>query len=307
MKWEKKGLVFYTGITSSYASLPTVLKIRENVFRVFYADRDGESRSCVRYFDMVVEGEECKVVEESPRPVLLPGRVATFDEHGVTPSMAMCIEGKVYLYYTGWQRLNSVPFNFAIGLAVSEDGFTFRRYSEVPIIDRNEYSPFLIASPFVIYEDGKFRMWYVGGVKWEVIEDGADRKFKHYYNIRYAESEDGIKWVLYPTLCIDFRYENEYAIARPVVLKEKGIYRMWFSYREGPRGSSYRIGYAESGDGIRWIRKDELVGIDASETGWDSEMICYGYVFEHEGRKFMLYNGNGYGRTGIGYAILRED
>jgi len=75
---------------------------------------------------------------------------------------------------------------------------------------------------------------------------------------------------------------------------------MWYSYR----GSKYRIGYAESKDGISWIRKDSEVGIDVSSSGWDSDMIEYPHVFDHGGQLYMLYNGNGYGKTGIGLAVL---
>ncbi|MCD6463506.1 MAG: hypothetical protein J7L52_07470 [Thermotogae bacterium] len=307
MKWKKRGLIFPTGIVATYASLPTVLKMQGNVFRVFYASRDRNNISSIYHFEVTIENGRCEILKHSKGPVLTAGRLATFDEHGVTPSMAIYVDGKIYLYYTGWQRWNSVPFNFAIGLAISEDGGTFKRYREVPIIDRNEYSPFLIASPFVICESGIFRMWYVGGVKWESYGSQGEDGIKHYYNIRYAESMDGIRWTLYPKPCIDFRYENEYAIARPVVLKENGVYKMWFSYRAGPKGSTYRIGYAESKDGIHWVRKDEFVGIDVSKVGWDSEMICYAYVIKHENKKYMFYNGNGYGRTGIGYAVLEEE
>jgi len=34
--------------------------------------------------------------------------------------------------------------------------------------------------------------------------------------------------------------------------------------------------------------------------------ICYPYVFDHAGSRYMLYNGNGYGRTGFGIAILER-
>ena len=75
---------------------------------------------------------------------------------------------------------------------------------------------------------------------------------------------------------------------------------MWYCYAI----DNYRIGYAESEDGIAWERKDDEVGIDISESGWDSEMIEYPFVFEHKGRKHMLYNGNEYGKEGIGYAVM---
>lgn len=126
---------------------------------------------------------------------------------------------------------------------------------------------------------------------------------KHYYHIKYAESLNGIDWERKGIVCIDFKSNDEYAIARPCVLKEEGIYKMWYSYR----GESYRIGYAESKDGIQWERKDKEAGIDVSATGWDSEMICCPHVFEHNGEKYMLYNGNGYGKTGIGLAVLARE
>jgi hypothetical protein len=121
--------------------------------------------------------------------------------------------------------------------------------------------------------------------------------------LKYAESFDGIQWFPTGEISLEFKCDNEYAISKPSVLKEDGIYKMWYSYR----GDRYRIGYAESEDGIHFNRMDETVGIDVSEFGWDSEMICYPHVFEHNGEKYMLYNGNGYGKSGIGLAILSKE
>ncbi len=33
-------------------------------------------------------------------------------------------------------------------------------------------------------------------------------------------------------------------------------------------------------------------------------MIEYAHVFDHAGTRYMLYNGNGYGKTGVGLATL---
>ncbi|MFQ5751293.1 MAG: hypothetical protein ACE5HI_04785, partial [bacterium] len=65
-----------------------------------------------------------------------------------------------------------------------------------------------------------------------------------------------------------------------------------------------RIGYAESENGLDWIRKDEEVGIEVSDEGWDSEMICYPAVISVNGTTYMFYNGNNNGETGFGYAQL---
>lgn len=82
---------------------------------------------------------------------------------------------------------------------------------------------------------------------------------------------------------------------------------MWFSSRADKTNDTYRIRYAESDDGIKWIRKDEEVGINVSDKGWDSEMICYPFVFKHNNSHYMLYNGNSYGKSGIGLAVLEEE
>jgi hypothetical protein len=139
-------------------------------------------------------------------------------------------------------------------------------------------------------------MWYLSCVRWEVVNEVP----RHWYNIRYAESVDGINWIRDGIVCINFESKEEYAISRPSVIKDFDIYKMWYSYR----GKTYRIGYAESNDGINWIRLDDQVGIDVSISGWDSEMIEYPHVFKHKNKAYMLYNGNGYGKTGFGLAVL---
>ncbi|MBA2353563.1 MAG: hypothetical protein H0V80_02730, partial [Acidobacteria bacterium] len=166
-----------------------------------------------------------------------------------------------------------------------------------PILDRSPADPLLTASPSVLVEGDVWKMWYVSGVRW-IIEDGQS---KHYYRVQYAESDDGIAWRRDGAACLDFG-PGEYAFGRPSVVKRGGLYRMWYSHR----GAAYRLGYAESMDGRRWTRLDAHVGIDVGADGWDSEMMEYPHVFEHRGRLYMLYNGNGYGRSGVGLAILAD-
>jgi hypothetical protein len=79
---------------------------------------------------------------------------------------------------------------------------------------------------------------------------------------------------------------------------------MWYSIRSHSR--PYRIGYAESGDGLQWERRDDEAGIEASASGWDSEMICYAAVIDVNGRRLMFYNGNRHGATGFGVAELER-
>jgi hypothetical protein len=141
-------------------------------------------------------------------------------------------------------------------------------------------------------------MWYLSCTGWQMREG----KPEHKYHIKYAESLDGITWQRDGKIAIDFKGDEEYAISRPSVIHDKDCWKMWYSHR----GQSYRIGYAESKDGREWTRLDSVVGIDTSVSGWDSEMIEYPFVFDHKGERYMLYNGNGYGETGFGLAVLER-
>ena len=228
-------------------------------------------------------------------PVLRPGALGTFDDAGVTTSCLVRHNGREFLFYTGWTRGVSVPFYLSAGLAVREAGGEFQRISPAPLLDRSAVDPYLTASPWVIVEGPVWRMWYVSGTAWEIV-DGQPR---HRYHIKYAESRNGCDWVRRGTVCLDYG-AGEFAFGRPCVMHDthSGRYRMWYSVR----GDAYRLGYAESADGLVWERADQRARLPASGEGWDSEMVTYPVVFRHRGILHMLYNGNGYGRSGIGLA-----
>ena len=80
---------------------------------------------------------------------------------------------------------------------------------------------------------------------------------------------------------------------------------MWFSYR-GSKETKYSIGYATSPNGEDWSLDLDGAGIATSSKGWDSEMIEYPFVFDHKNERYMLYNGNGFGKSGFGMARLKN-
>ena len=138
-------------------------------------------------------------------------------------------------------------------------------------------------------------MYFVAGTEW--VHKDLPR-----YNIQYAESHDGKHWNQTGHVCIDYSSDDENALARPYVIKDNTCYRMWFCHK----GQEYRFGYAESEDGLNWVRNDDYAGIDVSKSGWDSEMIAYPCVFECDDYVFMLYNGNNYGYDSLGWAVAKK-
>jgi len=300
MKWIKKGLIIKPAGLDwmvTHAQNPFPEHIGMDFYKIHFAGRDRLNRAQGGYVVININ-EPDKILDISREPTLGLGELGCFDDSGAMPSCIINYNDKQYMYYTGWTQGVSVPYYFYIGLAVSDDrGVTFKRISKAPVLGRGVHDPYLTCSPFILVEHGIWRMWYVSSIK-RTIEDG---KPKPYYHIKYAESLDGVEWIRRGIVCIDFKDDKEYAISRNCVIKEDRIYKMWYSCCAD---KGYWIGYAESGDGIKWQRKDDEVGIDVSEEGWDSEMIAYPWVFDHGGERYMLYNGNGFGRDGAGLAVL---
>jgi len=302
MNWGKKGLIFHTNNQFSWmkthASFPVIEKLNAELYRIYFSPRDKKNRSHIAFIEIDIRNPK-EILRLSKEPVMTPGKLGSFDDSGVFASSIVNHNGKKFLYYLGWNKGVTVPYRNSIGLAQSDDnGESFQRIFQGPIIDRTPTEPYFTASCEIKIENGLWRMWYVSCTGWEMRNNSPSPN----YHIKYAESDDGIKWNRQGNVCIDYKNNDEWATSTPRIIKEGNLYRMWYSYRGI---QPYRIGYAESDDGIKWIRKDDEVGIDTSASGWDSEMIEYPFVIEYDKTKYIFYNGNEYGKSGIGYAVLK--
>jgi hypothetical protein len=298
--WQRRGLLLepLAGHTwaRSHVALPTPTADRGGKCELYFSPRDEQGRAHVARARIAVQGDTLRVLAVDDDPALSPGPVGAFDESGVTISCVVEAEAGTFLYYTGWTLGRTVPFYFYAGLAVRPPGEPdFRRVSPAPLLERSAVDPFLTASPWVISDEQGWRMWYVSSPGWRVV----DGRPEHLYHVRCAASDDGVNWRRDGHVCIDFAGDAEYAMGRPCVVHDSDRYRMWFA----ARGDVYRLAYAESEDGLNWIRDDASLDLSGSPAEWEDEMRAYPAVFDHGGRRFLLYNGNDYGRTGIGYAV----
>jgi hypothetical protein len=304
MRWRKLGLVFAPDGSQpwarAYAHLPTAVAAEDGRIRVYFAGLDDRRVGRIGLVELDA-ADPTRVLVAHGTPVLDVGEPGTFDDCGVNPSAIVRAGDRVRLYYIGWQRTERVPYMLFAGVADSEDGgLSFRRRQRTPVLDRTPSEPFLRSATTVLEEDGRLRAWYVSGTGWGAGEAGQYPR----YVVRHATSEDGITWSGGSAPCIDVAAEGEFGFGRPWVLRDGALYRMWYSIRS--TAHPYRIGYAESPDGLRWERRDALAGIARSESGWDSEMVCYPSVIDVAGRRLMFYNGNRHGSTGFGVAVLDE-
>lgn len=305
MKWVKQGLIYGPNGSSSWANnsalQPTPVVMDAKVIRIFVGMRDEEGRSRVGFVDVDANNPK-HIIRVSERPALDLGTIGAFDENGVVPCAIVKRENEIWLYYAGYQLGQQVRFYVFSGLAISRDGGeTFTRYQRVPICDRTDKELYFRVVHTIFYENDVWRIWYGAGDEYDIRDDGYQLPK---YNIRYTESDDGIKFNERSVVAVDTSGEEEYRIGRPYVIKRESKYLMF--YAADSKRSGYRLAYAESPNGIIWTRKDEAVGIGVSESGWDSEMMSYPSVVTTEAGTFLFYNGNNYGRSGFGYAVLEQ-
>jgi hypothetical protein len=298
------GLVFSPhdeqGWMKTHAQVPTPVVVG-SVLRVYISARPQRDLSLTTFVDLN-SSNPLSVLQVEGRSLLPLGKPGSFDEHGIMPSCAIVEDDLVLLYYSGWSRAVSVPYTNSTGLAISRDGgLTFSKFSEGPILSKGIHDPFSATSPCVLRDKFGWHMWYCSGTGWHEIKG----KFEHTYDIKYAHSVDGRTWSATGHVAIGQREDLE-AITRPYVVRSQAGYHMWFCYRGSldfrDGADAYRIGYAVSEDGLSWHRRDQIAGLTASGSGFDSAMVAYPAVVDINGRVFLFYNGNGFGSSGFGCA-----
>lgn len=303
---QKKGLIYKIDNVApwakTHAQVPTVDIIGDR-FRIYFSTRDDQNRSLTSFIEVNADDPK-EILYVHDKPIVGFGKLGTFDDCGVMPSFILNVGYKKYMYYCGWNTSTTVRYRNCIGILESVDGIEWKRMFEGPVMDRTKDEPHLVVTPCLLLEQGVFKMWYCGGTEWKLVNGIAEPQ----YLLKYAESKNGIDWDRPNRIVIPYKHENE-AIGRPAVIFEAGIYKMWYCYRDiseyrTNKSNSYKIGYAESVDNITWVRKDEMIDMDLETEGWEADMQAYPYVVIYREKKYLFYNGNGFGKGGFGYAIL---
>ncbi len=317
MRWKKLGMIFdptkhcLPNNCKHFAQSPQALVFEEFV-RIYFSTREwdspnGKYLSHIAFVDM--EKNLRDIIRVSDKTVIPLGALGCFDEHGIFPMNVLRHRDIVYGYTCGWSRRVSVSVDTAIGLAVSHDeGLTFRRIGDGPVLAASVHEPCLIGDGFVKVVNNQFHIWYIFGIGWKKksVDSAADRIYK----IGHAVSNDGVNWIKEEARqIISDRLGKDESQALPTVINIGGRYHMFFCFRQSfdfrkNKEHGYRIGHAYSDDLINWTRDDDHPLLDVSPGQWDSDMVCYPHAFEQDKKIYLLYNGNEFGRYGFGLAVL---
>jgi hypothetical protein len=300
IQWKKMGIVFQASMhgkswMANSALTPTPIALNEDVIRIFAGFRDDAGISRIGYVD-VMSNDPQTIVGVSQEPVIELGRDGCFDDNGMILGDVIRRPEGIYMFYVGFQLVAKVKFLAFSGLAFSKDnGETFTRMSDAPILGRGPGQTTIGAIHSVRFENSQWRIWYASGDGWEYING---KPFPQYH-IRYVETDNLLEMPRTGSVCVNVK-GDEYRIGRPRVYFIDGRYVMY--YTKGTTTGEYFPGIAYSHDGVNWERCDKDLGIALSADGWDSKTLCYPALINSKERLYMFYNGNNMGVDGFGYA-----
>lgn len=289
--WIKQGNIF----NEHHAQLP-VVDIYSDTYEIYYSTRDVNGCSIPMCIN--VSKHDLKKYSFPIKINLELGKVGMFDHYGIMPTDIITLDdGTKYLYYIGWSLRKDIPYHNTLGLATSSDnGITWKKYSDGPIFNSSALEPGFIGTVKVFKNKNKWTMYYLSCREWIMGEDKLEPK----YDIKLATSINGIDWTPTNQTIIPLE-DNEGGIASFQMIDNKA----WFSvrgavsYRKDIK-ESYKIKTSTLIEG-KWVR-DKHIELDVSPNGWDSEMVAYPYIIKEKNNLIMFYNGNEFGKSGIGVA-----
>jgi hypothetical protein len=275
--------------------LPTPLMLDETRVRVYFASTDASTVGRIGFLEFDSR-QPLEVLRVTNEPIFDIGRPGTFDDNGVNPCCVVRADDGLRLYYVGYQLQRQIPYTLFTGCAISTDGGeTFARVTEVPVLDRCEGEEFFRTAAFVERDGAGWRAWYIGGSE---FGSSAGRS-QPVYSLRVISSEDGVTFTGPGQELMAPRLPAEIGFGRPFITRAHDRVDMHYSVRSP---SGYHLGYAQSSDAVAWTRLDNSLELVGPVGDWESEMTCYAAIVKTRAGQLMLYNGNGYGRTGFGVA-----
>lgn len=157
----------------------------------------------------------------------------------------------------------------------------------------NSFDYYGIGQPVIIYDEGKYKMWYYG-------DGGSAKKY-----VLYAESLDGINWTKHPTPVLYPGLQgswDSWAVQPAAVIKENGIYKMYYTgYAD--QYSAWSVGYATSIDGLVWTKRS--LPVLFGTNNWEYQITC-GSVIKKDNKYYLYYTGRNFPLHSIGLAISED-
>ncbi len=158
----------------------------------------------------------------------------------------------------------------SILMSYSYDGNTWSNAETVfETYDRKKED---MVSPAIIYDNGKYRAWYVNG-----------------YKVKYRELNDG-KWSREKTC--DLPYENGAYTWHIDLIENNGKYEILTCATTDKEDRKHmNLYYAQSDDGLKWSTAKTVLKPTGYDDDWDGNGLYRSTFMYSEGIYYVLYGG----------------
>ncbi len=281
-KYDKNPIISTSsgGWDASHASAPSII-FDNRTYQLWYMGY-GQNKWSIG----LATSTDGKTWDKSTtNPVLLPSNETSYSETDIVEPSIL----KNDIYRMWFNSFDISKEDYKIRYATSTAGLSWQKYPTPVLVGEKNWEKKGVATPSVIYKDGKYFMWYSGwgyGSPWQIGQ---------------AESTDGINWVKYTNNPLALPSLGH--IGGPDVTYENGKYYMF--YHTGG-GSATDIYYVTSSDGINWQCENSCSILKSQGTGYDSQAMLNPSLFIVNNEWYLAYAGSNGQHLQIGLAIREE-
>lgn len=257
--------------------------------KVYFSARDARNKSSI--YSQTFSFQGGKLVKDAGESMLELSydQCGDFAKDGISMGSYLSQPHAEWIYFLGWHLTQDVPWRNSIGLMQkAREGNAKWMPVDHPVIPLSDENPHSLSYPWVIKNGEGYEAYYGSNRIW-----GQDGRMEHV--IKKSRSRDGLQWDHLSGHLFELS-AAETAFSRPAITPFEDGYLMVLSVKGGDGRYTMQWKYSENLE--NW--KSVNAVIEGAREEWESNERAYGSPFFHKGDLYVLYNGDGYGKTGFG-------
>lgn len=278
----------------SYFANPMITIMEDHKARIFFNSRTKRNFSIIQSID--IDLRDFSLELSSFQTQIGAKKLSGFCSHGLSLGGTYLEDGQYFVSTMGW--INKPPEHWygTIGKIRMDDEFNLVPQSLTEWFTLDSEDSISLSYPAIYERDGTSRMWYGSTLTW----DAGNGEMLHI--LKEKVSTDSINFVKTGRI-LNYDLNTAQAFSRPSILEINGRALMAYSYRGG--NSHYRIGFVWLDDLTTASHLGGLASFLPSGKSGEAKMVEYPFLFIHNSEIYMLYNGDDFGKTGIGVVTLQ--
>jgi len=277
--------------TLSHAANPVIVRMDGCIYRIFFNSRDLNQRSSVYSVDLNLD-TQC-LIPQTLRTQFLLRTSDSYFKDGISLGSHFVLDGVNWIGFMGWINPPAQHWYGTIGRFRLDSNFDLEFIEKDPWFDLDSDDQISLSYPAVYFSQNVMHVWYGTTLTW----DGGNGEMVHV--LKEKISKDFVQFET-SNRSLEWKMGDSQAFSRPSIVKVQDHLLMAYSVRGNK--TKYRIGFGNIKDDTSEIK--EIAAFRTSTSPWESEMVEYPYLIAHKDLIYMFYNGDGYGKSGIGLAKL---